>query len=324
MEKNISKLKTFNLKIITGSEYNQKKIPMMQFEAPHKGPVIWLTACAHGDEIGGIVIIQELFRMLKKYGLTKGTVFSFPLMNPIGFETGSRNISFSKEDLNRTFPGDPKGTLAERIAYKIFTVITDTKPDLVIDLHNDWINSTPYAVLDNIGEDQEIAKKILLYAEDSSLLIVQEGTEEDRELSRTLTASLLRKSIPALTCEMGSSFTIDEKNVRYGLAAIWNILSRAGMTRPLSGPSAEIVDNPLKGKVLHYDEHPYASSSGIIRFMKKPKDLLKKGEAFAKIYSPFGVLLETLRAEADSIMLGYSDLSVSFPGKSVAAFGIIS
>ena len=92
------------LKILTGSDLSQRKLPVMEAKSVNSGPVVWLTACVHGDELGGIVIIQEIFKLLKKKPLLKGTVYAFPLMNPIGFETASRHINISEEG----FPGRQK------------------------------------------------------------------------------------------------------------------------------------------------------------------------------------------------------------------------
>jgi predicted deacylase len=77
----------------------------MVLESPSPGPVVWLTACVHGDEVGGLVIIPELFKRRGKQ-LMRGALYAFPLMNPLGFETASRDIILSKEDLNRSFPGN--------------------------------------------------------------------------------------------------------------------------------------------------------------------------------------------------------------------------
>ena len=118
----------------------------MDLNSEIEGPVIWFTGCMHGDEIGGTVIIHELFKKLQKR-LLRGRVLAFPLMNPFGFETSTRTI-ISEEDLNRSFPGDEKGTLAQRIAAKIFNQIMVSRPSYVIDLHNDWNKSIPYALLD--------------------------------------------------------------------------------------------------------------------------------------------------------------------------------
>ena len=72
---------------------------------------------------------------LKKHGLLKGEIRAIPLLNSMGFEYATREVPITNEDMNRVFPGDKNGTLAERIVYKIFKLITDSKPDLVLDLH---------------------------------------------------------------------------------------------------------------------------------------------------------------------------------------------
>jgi len=39
-------------------------------------------------------------------------------------------------------------TSAERIAHRIFSTIQETQPTIVLDLHNDWIKSIPYTLID--------------------------------------------------------------------------------------------------------------------------------------------------------------------------------
>ena len=74
---------------------------------------------------------------------------------------------------------------------------------------------------------------------------------------------------------------------------------------------------------MRYSQRPFSHASGIIRFLVRPNDIVKKGEPIAKIYNAFGKLLEVLNAENDCIVLGYSDYSVAFPGAAVMAFGIL-
>ena len=133
---------------MTGSDLSRRRLPFMSAVSENPGPVLWLTDCGHGDEICGIVIIQEIFRKIRRI-LLNGSVYAFPLMNPIGFETASRNITVSREDLNRSFPGAMTGTLGEIIADRIFSTIMETSPALVLDLHNDWIKSIPYTLIDS-------------------------------------------------------------------------------------------------------------------------------------------------------------------------------
>lgn len=293
---------------------------MMSAVSVNPGPIVWLTACVHGDEVCGIVIIQEVFKKIRQR-LLCGSIHAFPLMNPIGFESASRNITMSREDLNRSFPGDPTGSLGKRIAHLIFSQIMATRPSLVLDLHNDWAKSIPYALIDrNPGSDYKNAyEKTIEFAKQTGFACIIDRDE----LSSTLSCNLLLNDVPALTLELGEPKVVNEINVKHGLGAIWNVLAHLGMTAPLQ----ERISFPLpptygSGQLLGYAERPVSSRSGIIRFMAKPGDALIKGQAFARIVNAFGKHLDTVRAVEDALVLGYSDSSAVFPGMPIMAFGV--
>ncbi|MFH1734644.1 MAG: succinylglutamate desuccinylase/aspartoacylase family protein [bacterium] len=315
------KIKYSFLKILTGSDLSRRRLPIMQIESGRRGPVLWITACGHGDEVGGMVIIQEIFKKIRKTGLLRGKLFAFPLMNPIGFEMGSRQVSFSMEDLNRSFPGNSSGSLAERIAEKIFTSITATNPTLVIDLHNDWMKSIPYALLDIKPPDHliPICQKTADYGQSTGFLVVQDTDD----LHHTLSRSLIHEGIPALTLEVGESFVVNEKNVDYGVKAILNVLSTLRMIEPVDEMFCHTVTAKYDGQILKFSSAPVSSSSGIIRFLVKPGDILKKDQPVARIYNAFGKLQETLLTQQKGIVLGHADSSVAYPGASIMAFGIL-
>lgn len=299
----------------------------MEIKSSNPGPVVWLTGCVHGDEVGGTVVIQEIFKKLRKEPLLKGSVHAFPLMNPIGFETASRHITLSKEDLNRSFPGNKNGSLAERIAEKIFTIITEINPTLVLDLHNDWRKSIPYTFIDptEVVNHKETYEKVKLFSKKTGFLIVSERKEafESEHMEKTLSGCLNQHKIPSLTLELGESYVVNEENVEYGVKSILNILDYLGMVKTADEPFAYPIPEALKGKILTYSHRPVSSATGIIRFLVEPGDLVKKGRPLARIYNAFGKLRDTLRALQDGIVLGYSDSSVGFPGVPVIAFAII-
>ena len=284
------------------------------------GPVIWLTACCHGDEVCGVVIIQEIFRHIKNR-LLCGSINAFPLMNPIGFETSARNITLSQEDLNRCFPGDAEGTLGQRIAQRIFTAIIETKPDLLIDLHTDWKQSIPYGVIDhNPGARHKVAyNKAISLASQTGFICIRETDT----LRTSLSYNMLLQDVPAITLELGEPYVINEENVSYGIEAIHNVLAHLGMISPRPEPfQFSLSTHYQSAKHMVYSDRPYSSRSGIIRFLAKPGDSLKKGDAFARIINTFGKHQETLKAENDAIVLGHSDSSVVFPGMPVMAFAL--
>ena len=309
------------MKILTGSNLSRRRLPFMMAESTKPGPVVWLTACGHGDEVGGIVIVQEIFKKLQKSPLLKGVLHAFPLMNPIGFETSSRNITFTKEDLNRSFPGRKDGSLAERIADKIFTTIRSTNPTVVLDLHNDWMKSMPYTLVDpNPGADhEETYRKAEYFSQITGFLVVLDTDV----LKRTLSYSLILHDIPALTLELGESYVINEENVEYGVKSIWNILIELEMVQRSGERFKYQLPQMIKGRVLRYTNQPLSSTSGIIRFLAKPEEFIKKGRPLAKIYNTFGKLQETIVATEDGIVLGHSDSSVAFPGMLVVACAFI-
>ncbi len=271
----------------------------------------------HGDEIGGTVIIQELFKRLKK-DLLCGSVHAFPLLNPFGFEMVSRSIAFTKEDLNRSFPGNEKGTLAQRIAHRIFSFIIKTNPTIVLDLHNDWNKSIPYVLIDPVSNARQ-KHNICQFAQKTGLLLI----EDSEELHTSLTYNLIKNDISALTLELGESYVINEKNIELGLKAILNILVDLNMIASEGQNYLYPLLPYLRGKILHYSIMPLSSSSGIIRFHKKPGDIVAEGEKIAKIYNAFGRLVETLTAKNNGIIIGLTDNAISFPGSPVVAFGII-
>ncbi len=316
VDKNI-KIKYSFIKVLTTSDLSRRRLPVMSIESINSGPVVWLTACAHGDEVSGMVIVQEIFKNLRKNFL-KGAVYAFPLMNPIGFETSSRYITLSEEDLNRSFPGDKNGSLSERIADQIFNSILEKKPALVLDLHNDWVRSIPYAFIDYSDDiiNTETYKKTQAFSKKTGLLSVL----DTEELEETLSYNLIKKGVPALTLELGEPYVINETSVEIGVKCIMNLLNELEMVKPLNEFFSYPITEALKDKVLKY-YFQASSSSGIIRFSAKPGELVKKGQPVARIYNAFGKLEETINALSNGVVLGHSDYSVSFPGAAIMSFG---
>ena len=89
----------------------------------------------HGDELEGQMVCYELSRIMGEHPeqLT-GTLEIYPALNPLGIDTIQRGIPNFDLDMNRIFPGDPQGTMAEQTAHAI---IEDIKgADMVIDIHS--------------------------------------------------------------------------------------------------------------------------------------------------------------------------------------------
>lgn len=322
------KVTTGFLPILTGSDLSSRRLPRVTARAPKDGPVVWVTACIHGDEVGGMVVAQELIKYLKKHPLVKGTVHTIPLMNPIGFESGVRNVpvsgdSMHHENLNRAFPGDREGSVTERIAHTIFAAIIKTKPALVVDLHNDWSQSIPYALLDParnaLNRGVFTAAKNLAQATSFPVIHEGEASEPKYELVNSLSGSMAAHGIPSFTLELGPAYAVDEHFVELGVQALINVLVELEML-PAQQPFTYPTPKHYRKKTLCYTQEPRGSKSGIVRFIAKPGDEVKEGQPLARIYNSFGELEETVVATRDALVLGHADYSVAFPGMTLYAF----
>jgi predicted deacylase len=295
----------------------QRRIPVMSLDSRSPGPVVWLTGCIHGDEPGGAVIIQDVFKAVRKAGLECGALHGLPLINSAGFENVSRFINSDREDLNRCFPGDPRGTLGERIAHRLFNLIRKSEPDLVIDLHNDWIQSVPYALLEPRSQfrSAKLREGTAALAMATGLLIVQES-EASGATTHTLSGALVASDVPSFTVEAGGACGIVESSIAAGTAAVMDVLHELGM---LSVPSRTAARRPSASRVLDYTSRPRCTSSGIIRFCVAAGDAVGANEELGRVYSAFGAVEETLRATRPGYVLGIADHARAVPGSEVVA-----
>ncbi len=216
---------------ITGmSDIVQRRIPVLTLDSKVPGPVVWMTACIHGDEVGGTAIVHDVMESLRHGALQAGTVHAFPLINSMGFENVSRYINADREDLNRCFPGSTTGTMGEQIARRLFDSIVKTKPDIVIDLHNDWIHSVPYLLIDppDCFATKALHNRTLRLARETGLLTVEDDSSP--RASTTMSGAAVAAGIASLTLEAGGACGVVEEGVAAGKAAVLAILAQLGMT----------------------------------------------------------------------------------------------
>ena len=113
-------------RLATGSPVS---LPVLIVHGRSEGPTVWIDAAVHGDEINGVEIIRRVLEQLDAKEL-RGTVLAVPVVNALGFMTGSRYLP-DRRDLNRAFPGSTRGSLAGRIAALFLREIVELGPDVV-------------------------------------------------------------------------------------------------------------------------------------------------------------------------------------------------
>ena len=272
-------------------------IPNVSIKSNIQGPKLWFTAGIHGDEIGGCVIVQELINNLHNNPLVKGELHAFPMLNPLGFETSSR--LFDNEDLNRAFPGKENGSFAEKTAHTIFKRISETSPEIVIDIHNDWRKSIQYALIDPkpSSTSQEIYIKTGKFAKSLGIPIVLDTDN----INNSLSYHFLKNNTLSIVLELGAYQIVKEREIEQGVNILLKILKDFDMIK--SNIKNIETERRIKGKILAYSQRPLPKKKGIARFSIVPGQVVKRGQILAKIYDPLGNLLEVLKSPHNSIIL---------------------
>lgn len=97
-------------------------------------PLAVITGGIHGDEYEGPAAIAELSRQLRPEAM-EGSVVAIPVANSLAFCAGQRTTPEDGLNLARTFPGDPGGSVTQRLAAALFEDVA-RKADYLIDLHS--------------------------------------------------------------------------------------------------------------------------------------------------------------------------------------------
>ncbi|MCB1728563.1 MAG: succinylglutamate desuccinylase/aspartoacylase family protein, partial [Gammaproteobacteria bacterium] len=107
-------------------------MPVHVIHGRHEGPIVFVSAAVHGDEINGVEIIRRLLRLPQMKRLY-GTLLAVPIVNVFGFHNRSRYLP-DRRDLNRSFPGNVSGSMAGRLGHVFMSEIV-RRADFGIDLH---------------------------------------------------------------------------------------------------------------------------------------------------------------------------------------------
>ena len=111
-------------------------MPVWVINGRRPGPRLFISAAIHGDELNGIEIIRRI-RARPLAGL-RGTLLLVPVVNVFGLLHHARYLP-DRRDLNRSFPGSERGSLAARLAHQFMTEIV-ARCTHGVDLHTGAIH----------------------------------------------------------------------------------------------------------------------------------------------------------------------------------------
>jgi predicted deacylase len=125
------------------------EVPVIELTGAADGPRLTVLAGVHGCEYASMAGVRQWARSLEERDL-RGRVVAVPVLNLPAFRARTPFlVPDDGKNLNRCFPGDPAGTLADRLAYDAFTQLISGS-DALVDAHTgDMVEALePFALYD--------------------------------------------------------------------------------------------------------------------------------------------------------------------------------
>ncbi len=220
--------KQLELPIAKMASGTQVSLPVIVVHGASDGPTIWIDAAIHGDEIGGIEIIRRVLQGIDARRLS-GTILAVPTVNVHGFLANDRYMP-DRRDLNRSFPGSARGSLASRIA-NLFMKEIVARCDVGIDLHS---GSGDRANLPQIRADLATPETLKLAAAFGAPIVIDAKTR-----GGSIRAVGTKRGKTVLLYEGGEASRFDETAIELGKAGVERVLAELEMIGPRSGWETE-------------------------------------------------------------------------------------
>jgi uncharacterized protein len=212
------------------------EVPVVELTGAQDGPLLTVIAGVHGCEYVPMAAVREWTRDLERREI-RGRIRAVPVLNVTAFRARSPFVvPEDGKNLNRCFPGDAGGTLAERLAYAAFTELI-TGSDAYIDAHcGDMVEALEPFALYEAGPAEAAARQLAL-AYGLGYVIRQEPGP-DRAVSGTSSGAAAQAGIPAITAEAGGCGLVERPAVDAHLRGLNAVLAHLGMTDPADGARA--------------------------------------------------------------------------------------
>lgn len=263
-------------------------LPVLVLHGAQPGPTMWVSAALHGDEVGGVEIIRRVLTDLDPKAMA-GTLLAVPVINVYGFNTGDRYLP-DRRDLNRSFPGSARGSLAARIA-NLLMVEVISRCTVGIDLHTGSGNRVNLPQIRADLDDGPTFELARAFGAPVAL--------HSRLRNGSLRQAATDAGATVLVFEGGEALRFDPVALQAGVDGVRRVLHALGMVADVPEPAAEPV-------VSRRSRWIRATRSGIAVLEVGLGDTVTKGDTLATLHNPFGKRLGRVNARAPGIVIGHT------------------
>lgn len=269
-------------------------LPVHIFRSTKDGPVLLICAGLHGDEVNGIEIVRRTLVHQFYENLKCGSVVVMPLINIYGFINFSREVPDGK-DVNRSFPGNKKGSLAAQVAYVLSKTIFP-QIDYAIDFHTGGGSrynypQVRYTLVDKKSE--ELAKAFGAPA-----------TLGNKVIEKSFRQEALKQGKSTIVFEGGESLRYDGFSIEVALKGIKKVMQHLQMIE------AEIENDPIPSHHFTQTTWQRAESSGLFIWEKSSGLFVKEGDLLGSIHDPHNNYQIDVNATRNGFILGHNNATV--------------
>lgn len=274
-------------------------VPIFIERSAYQGPTVLLTAGIHGDEVNGVEIVRQLVAK----GINKpkiGTTICIPIVNIFGFLQKLRDFPDGR-DLNRSFPGSKRGSLAGQVAHKLMTEIIP-HTNYCLDFHTGGSSrfNAPHIRVEK--GDQELISMAGVFNAPFILY--------SKNLKNSFRNACQKKGIPMLLFEGGKSNSIDNTISNTGVNGTKRILNHLGMLQ-----NKFKVSSPAKASItIASSKWIRAQSSGMFKPMVKVGSLVAQGTVIGHITDPYGKIHYWIKASQEGYVFNVNEAPIVYQG----------
>lgn len=277
-------------------------MPVHVIHGRREGPVLFVSAAIHGDELNGIEIVRRLLAN-KAISRISGTLVAVPMVNAYGLMNESRNLP-DRRDLNRAFPGSESGSLAARLAHLFINEIV-TRCTHGIDLHTGSNHRTNLPQIRANLEDPETER----LARSFGAPVLLNSAIRDGSL-RAAAGDL---GIPTLLYEAGEALRYNEVAIRAGTAGVIGVMRELGMLRPVKA-SGKPKRQPYIAQGSSWMRAP---ESGMLNTVIALGAQVNKGDVLGYIDDPSNNARIPIEANFDGVVIGRLELPIVHEGDAI-------
>jgi len=207
-------------------------VPLVEVTGSAEGPTLTVISGVHGCEYASMAGVRRWTAALADRDL-RGRVRAVPVLNVTAFAARSPFVvPEDGKNLNRCFPGDPAGTLADRLAYDAFTQLI-TGSDALVDAHcGDLVEALQPFALYEAGPAEDRARELAVAY--GLPYVIRQEPGPGRAVIGSSSGAAAEAGIPAITAEAGGCGLVEEHAVAMHTAGLDRVLESLGMADGIS------------------------------------------------------------------------------------------